>query len=315
MIKKAKILAVFFVVLGLYVCRAEGVDITFTSDGVIQEPNEYDMVYILNGAIVDMSGGTVTGGVRVREQSTFNFSGGSIYGLLVDDSSTANINGGTLVGTLRVCRLSLVNIYDSEMINASHLYLDRSTLNIYGGNVSVDHPKFYVEPNNLRIFGGDVTFQYLDVFCSPEEKFFPIYGCNFYYDPNSHVFTGFLLYDGQITLNHLRLEEYECLNLVVLPPVVIKMARAIAEETEILEAIDEVLDEEWEVYDALEELLESGDYGDLNKADIVKAKQKTYSAIQHQHQSKETLEKSIEKLQDALAALGWESLADELVQQ
>jgi len=55
-----------------------------------------------------------------------------------------------------------------------------------------------------------------------------------------------------------------------------------------------------------EELLETGDYGDLRRVDIVRAQQLLYSAIEHEQQSEDFLEKSIEKLYDALVSLGWE---------
>jgi hypothetical protein len=83
--------------------------------------------------------------------------------------------------------------------------------------------------------------------------------------------------------------------------------RAIERKTAMLEELLAALAEEWAAYEALEELLESGDYGDLNKGDIVTAKQKIHSATQHQEQAIDALEKSIEKLQDALNALGYEA--------
>ena len=313
---KAKIIALFFVVSGFYVCQVEAVDITFTSDGVIQEPNIYGNVHILNNATVDMSGGTVTWTVETWEQSTFNFSDGLVGSIHAYESSTVNITGGTLVTDLDVRESSLVNIYDVEMINARGFYLESGTVNIYGGNMSVHWAKIYDdEDSELNILGGNITFQSTDFLVGPENNNFSIYGCNFDYDPNSYVFTGSLLYGGQITLNDIWPDEYEHLNLVVLPPPVIDIVQAIAEKTEMLEAIDEALDKEWQAYDALEELLQSRDYGDLNKADIVKARQKIHSSIQHQEQSKDALEKSIEKLQDALTALGWESLTDGLIRQ
>ncbi|MHC4746187.1 MAG: endonuclease/exonuclease/phosphatase family protein [Planctomycetota bacterium] len=87
---------------------------------------------------------------------------------------------------------------------------------------------------------------------------------------------------------------------------VASMVEAIAEKEQMLEAVDEALEKEERAYDALEELLESGDYGDLKKGDIVKAKLKVHSAIEHEEQSQKKLEKGIEKLQDALECLGWE---------
>ncbi len=85
-----------------------------------------------------------------------------------------------------------------------------------------------------------------------------------------------------------------------------KIKNAIIEKEDIAGKIDAVLDKEWEAYEVLDAMLESGDYGDLKKGDIVKAKQKIHSAMQHGEQSLDALDKSIEKLIDALEALGWE---------
>ena len=83
-----------------------------------------------------------------------------------------------------------------------------------------------------------------------------------------------------------------------------KIEQAIAEKLEALERIDVALGIEWAAYIALEELLASGDYGDLKKGDIVTAKQKIHSAIQHEEQARNALEKSNEKLEDSLWLLG-----------
>lgn len=87
---------------------------------------------------------------------------------------------------------------------------------------------------------------------------------------------------------------------------IIQIEDAIAEKQEICDAIDETLEKEYAAYNALVELLESGDFGALNKRDIVKARQQIHSAIKDQERSMNTLDKSIEKLEDALSALGWE---------
>jgi Tol biopolymer transport system component len=94
-----------------------------------------------------------------------------------------------------------------------------------------------------------------------------------------------------------RMEPYEL--------AIIHTEYAIAGKVEVLEKINTELEKEWAAYEALEELLESGDYGNLNYGDIVTAKQKIHSAIQHEEQSIDALEKSIEKLEDALSALGY----------
>lgn len=75
-----------------------------------------------------------------------------------------------------------------------------------------------------------------------------------------------------------------------------------------LEKLEAAMAEEWTAYEALEELLETGDYGDLKKGDIITARQRIHSAIQHQEQAINTLEKSIEQLEDALIELGYEPM-------
>ena len=87
---------------------------------------------------------------------------------------------------------------------------------------------------------------------------------------------------------------------------VINIEDAIAEKAEAMERIDAALEKEWSAYDALEELLESGDYGDLSKSDIIKARRKIRLAIRLEKWSKKVLGKSIEKLEDSLWFLGWE---------
>lgn len=89
-----------------------------------------------------------------------------------------------------------------------------------------------------------------------------------------------------------------------------QIEHAMAEMLEQLERIDAALEKEWMAYHELEALLQSGDYGDLTKGDIVAAMQKIHSAIQHQELSKKALKRSIEKMQDALATLGREPLAE-----
>jgi hypothetical protein len=81
---------------------------------------------------------------------------------------------------------------------------------------------------------------------------------------------------------------------------------AIAEKEEALVGIDAALETECGAYAELEELLASGDYGELRKSDIIKARQRIHSAIQHQEQSAGALERGVEQLGDALEALGVE---------
>lgn len=88
---------------------------------------------------------------------------------------------------------------------------------------------------------------------------------------------------------------------------VILIENAIAEKQEALERINTALERESLAYGALEEVLESGDYGDLNKRDIAAALREIESAIRRQQRSGKVLLESIEKLEDSLSALGCEA--------
>jgi hypothetical protein len=109
--------------------------------------------------------------------------------------------------------------------------------------------------------------------------------------------------------NNGDLPEFDIGAYEVVPPLykiaIMKIEKALIEKIEALEKIDAALQEEWAAYDALKELLETGDYGDLKKGDIVMAMQKIHSSIQHQQQSIDTLQKSIEKLLYSLSTLGY----------
>lgn len=73
-----------------------------------------------------------------------------------------------------------------------------------------------------------------------------------------------------------------------------------------LKELQAALAQEWTMYEALEQWLEGGDFVDVSKGDIVKARQKTHSAMQHEEQSIDMLGKGLEKLLDSLISLGYE---------
>ncbi len=87
--------------------------------------------------------------------------------------------------------------------------------------------------------------------------------------------------------------------------------RIIERKTAMIEELLAALAQEWAVYEVLEDILENGDYDDLYKGDIVTAKQKIHSTTQHEQQTIDALEKSIEKLEDSLSALGFEPASSE----
>jgi hypothetical protein len=82
--------------------------------------------------------------------------------------------------------------------------------------------------------------------------------------------------------------------------------RAIRGKVEAWKKIDDMLKKEREVYEALEQMLRTGDYRSSSYSDIVTARYEIYTAIEQGERSKEALEKSIENLEAALAALGFE---------
>jgi len=114
------------------------------------------------------------------------------------------------------------------------------------------------------------------------------------------------IYDRALSVKEIGEIYLDGLNLHGSELAIIHIEDAIAEKEEMLDVIDDALEKEDKAYAALEELLESRGYGDLSNRDIVKAKKKIHSAIQHEEKSTGGLEKSIKRLYDALLALGWE---------
>lgn len=333
--------------------KASWEDITFTENGVIQECDQYVQVFVHGTppatTTIEMTGGEV-GGLFIYGYSVVNISGGTVSGqfysfhpenndgddlflcppefcVKVFDHSAVNISGGS-IDSLQCEDWGTVNITGGDV---SLVFSDHATVNISGGRVRFGRVKFlYLWPeenySHLYLSGGQILGGVL----LEDNATMEVYGYGFAYDPNEGDpdnpkfsnggrLTGFWR-DGtafSINFQDFRNHSYDNVILHEIPKAdiaVIRIEQAIAEKEEALGRVDAALEKEWDAYDALEELLEGGDYGDLKKGDIVKAKQKIHSAIQHGEQSKEALEKSIEKLEDALASLGWELPVDEPVE-
>ena len=71
----------------------------------------------------------------------------------------------------------------------------------------------------------------------------------------------------------------------------------------ILEILEDAIATEDATKEFLDELFKSGEIGDLKKSDVVKAKQKIHSAIQHEEQAEIDVDQSLDKLNSALNAL------------
>jgi hypothetical protein len=132
--------------------------------------------------------------------------------------------------------------------------------------------------------------------------------------PAERYFNGTLddvrVYERALSVEEIKELYFGGLNLHGTDRAIIKITRAIDKKINMLEAIDRTLERELAVYNLLERLLENKDYGDLEKNDIIKAKQKVQSAIKCEEQSERDLEKSIGELERALEALGVELEAE-----
>ena len=183
------------------------------------------------------------------------------------------------------------------------------------------HYTMTVDPNDFVFYidGVEVSrtanLQTGDYITSIDEVYI---GKHWYYGRTEGLFNG-AIDEVRVYDRALSAEEVELLYYWAGPTpseqAVMAIADAIDEKLQALESINAALEKEWEAYDTLEELLASGDYGELDKGDIVKAKQKIHSATQHQEQSADALEKSIKKLQHSLVALGVEPEPNDSIQQ
>ena len=75
-------------------------------------------------------------------------------------------------------------------------------------------------------------------------------------------------------------------------------------KADILELLDIALGKEEALLDYMDDAFHNGEFDNLNKNDVIQAKQKLHSAIQHEEQAETTIGQSLEKLNDALDALG-----------
>ncbi|UCF42224.1 MAG: LamG domain-containing protein [Planctomycetota bacterium] len=125
-------------------------------------------------------------------------------------------------------------------------------------------------------------------------------------------FTGPFRFEGKIdevmifnrALSDAEVEELYWKGFSSVELAIMEVEDALAEKESALEVIDAALEKELVAYEALDELLDSKDYGDLSKGDIIKARQGIHSAMQHQEQSADALERGVEQLGDALLSLG-----------
>ena len=159
---KTKICAAFAVAwaMTLYTginFAADGLDITFTSDGVVEDGDDYDDVFVRGETtVVDITGGTI-GRLWGRNKSTVNIRGGRITYAQSHEQSTINISGGIVTEP---------SIWDTG-----------GTINVTGGtcwNVEVGTGK-------LNLFGGQIAGMGISV--PAPGGAVHVHGCGFEYYP------------------------------------------------------------------------------------------------------------------------------------
>ena len=159
---KTKICTAFAVAWAMTLCPGinfadDGLDITFTSNGVVEDGDDYDDVFVRGETtVVDITGGTI-GRLWGRNKSTVNIRGGRITYAQSHEQSTINISGGIVT--------------EPSIWNAG------GTINVTGGtcwNVEVGTGK-------LNLFGGQIAGMGISV--PAPGGAIHVHGCGFEYYP------------------------------------------------------------------------------------------------------------------------------------
>ena len=79
----------------------------------------------------------------------------------------------------------------------------------------------------------------------------------------------------------------------------------------ILEQLYETMLQEQALWDYMDTVFKDRDFGDTDKGDVAKAKQKIMGAVQHEEQAGAAIDRSLDKLVDAMDALGLEPVSQQ----
>jgi len=131
--------------------------VVFDTNGVIQDGDVYDYVYVRNDAVVDMTGGVVTNVLGAEDWSIVNVSGGVLGRLGSGEFSTLNLSGDM--------ETNEVEVHNS------------STMSMFGGNVGLIEAWNY---STVNLYGGIIS-EYLKAY-GTEDLVISIYGYGFEYD-------------------------------------------------------------------------------------------------------------------------------------
>jgi len=110
---------------------ANGLDIHFTDNGVVQDGDDYDDVFVHGSSVVAVTGGMI-GKLWSRDNSIVNISGGRITYAQSHEQSTININGGTVTEPSILDYSGTVNVRGGTCWNIT---VGAGTLNLFGGQI------------------------------------------------------------------------------------------------------------------------------------------------------------------------------------
>jgi len=155
-------------------------DITFTSDGLIQDGDVYDKVAVYdtppNLTTVTMTGGTVNSSVILYDASIFNMTDGFVLQIAALNSGKINIQGGTAA---RVFALGTgtANVYGGNVGVFGVEAWGSGTVNVYDG--SIDYYIAAFESGTINMYGGQID----DFITAGDQSIINFFGYGFTYDP------------------------------------------------------------------------------------------------------------------------------------
>lgn len=374
---KMRVWAAFTVAWAVVLCTgaifaADGLTITFTSNGAVVGGEAYDDVFVHGDATVVGIRGGVVGNLWARNKSTVNITGGRVTYAQSHEQSTINISGGI------VTEPSIVNIGGAINVSGGtcwNIDVGPGKLNLSGGQivglgVSAPEPggtihvhgrdfKYYPFPGRndgrLKGFWHDGTPFSIDflrgafeavVLHEIPDNLTPI--ANAGEDQSVLAAVGTMaavVLDGSASsdpeLDELAYEwtwtidkqTYSATGAkpTIMLPVGVHPIKLIVSDSaahsgtdevvitvqtltqqihtvrtgklKLLQELDAMSRKEEQVAAMLTIMLASGNYGDLARSNILDAREAIYSAMEHHEQSRRSLQKSIEKLEDTLLLL------------
>lgn len=238
--KLFKFCIIWFLLSACGSVQADWQDITFTSNGTIQDGDQYVSVFANNNADVSVLGGQI-GSLFCKNTSRTTISGGTFrasyfsyhpenndgdnlfllpsQSVVIRDTAIVDITGGDLE-TVSCADYGTVNVYNGEF---GLDFSEHANVNIFGGTISLN-PAWFPTPLStdsvmISLHGGTITgsIQLVD------NDQLHVYGYGFNYDPNGGdpggILSGYWA-DGstfQINFNDMLEHSYDKVTLHEVP--------------------------------------------------------------------------------------------------